>query len=287
MGELIAGQTTAMVITYNEGPNLRRCLDRLLWAPRIVVIDSGSTDETLDVARQYSQVDILERPFDDFATQCNFGLARIETRWVLSLDADYQLSEALVAEISALREDDVAGYSAAFLYRMYGRPLRGSLYPPRVVLYRKDAATYRNEGHAHRVMIAGRVAALRGKILLDDRKPHARWFASQQHYARREADYLLATPRTGLGWADRVRLMGWPAPILVFFHTLIVKRCALDGWAGWLYVLQRTFAEIALALEIVDRRVRNRALAEASGSPRDEAVHMPERADTRFREPSS
>src|SRR5262245_35439315 len=220
MGELIARQTTAMVISYNEGPNLRRCLDRLRWAPKILIIDSGSTDETLDVARRYSQVDIVERPFDDFATQCNFGLARIETRWVLSLDADYQLSEPLVAEISALREDDVAGYSAAFVYRMYGRPLRGSLYPPRVVLYRKDAATYRNEGHAHRVMIAGRVATLRGKILLDDRKPLARWMDSQQRYARREADHLLGTPRSGLGWADRLRLMAWPAPILVFFYTL-------------------------------------------------------------------
>lgn len=280
MGELIAGQTTAMVITYNEGPNLRRCLDRLRWAPRILLIDSGSTDETLDIARQHPQVDIVERPFDDFATQCNFGLARIETRWVLSLDADYQLSEALVAEISALRENDVAGYSAAFIYRMYGRPLRGSLYPPRVVLYRKDGAAYRNEGHAHRVGVAGRVASLHGRILLDDRKPLARWLASQQHYARREADYLLATPRAGLGWADRVRLMGWPAPILVFFYTLIVKRCALDGWAGWLYVLQRTFAEIALALEIVDRRVRNRAPAETSGSERNEASRLPERADT-------
>jgi glycosyltransferase involved in cell wall biosynthesis len=280
MGELIAGQTTAMVITYNEGPNLLRCLDGLRWAPRILIVDSGSTDETLDIARQYSQAEIVERPFDDFATQCNFGLARIETRWVLSLDADYQLSEALVTEISALREDDVAGYSAAFVYRMYGRPLRGSLYPPRVVLYRKDGAAYRNEGHAHRVMITGRVANLRGKILLDDRKALARWFASQQHYARREADYLLAAPRADLGRADRVRLMGWPAPVLVFFYTLIVKRCALDGWAGWLYALQRTFAEIALALEIVDRRVRNRAPAETSDRERDEAGRVSERADT-------
>ena len=61
---------------------------------------------------------------------------------------------------------------------------------------------------------------------------------------------------------------------------MIVKRCALDGWAGWLYVLQRTFAEIALALEIVDRRVRNRAPAETSGSERNEASRLPERADT-------
>jgi hypothetical protein len=73
--------------------------------------------------------------------------------------------------------------------------------------------------------------------------------------------------------------MGWPAPILVFFYTLIVKRCALDGWAGWLYVLQRTFAEVALAMEIVDRHVRSRAPPETSGSRHDEAAHLPERAD--------
>jgi glycosyltransferase involved in cell wall biosynthesis len=281
MGELIAGQTTAMVITYNEGPNLRRCLDRLRWAPRILVIDSGSTDETLAVARQHSNVDIVVRPFDDFATQCNFGLAQIETRWVLSLDADYQLSEALVAELSSLREADVAGYSAGFVYRIYGRPLRGSLYPPRVVLYRRDGAAYRNEGHAHRIAIAGPIGTVRGKILLDDRKPLSRWLTSQQLYAKREADHLLATRRTDLGRTDRLRLMGWPAPILVFLYTLIVKRCALDGWAGWLYVLQRTFAEIALALEIVDRRVRSRVPAETGETEHNVGARSPERADTR------
>jgi hypothetical protein len=129
-------------------------------------------------------------------------------------------------------------------------------------------------------VIAGGIATLHGKILLDDRKPHARWLESQQRYARQEADYLLVTPRAGLGWADRVRLLGWPAPILVFLYTLIVKRCALDGWAGWLYVLQRTFAELALALEIADRRVRCRAPAETSGSEGVEARPLPERADT-------
>jgi glycosyltransferase involved in cell wall biosynthesis len=280
MGELIAGQVTAMVITFNEGPNLARCLDRLRWAPRILVVDSGSTDETLDIARQHLQVDIAERPFDDFATQCNFGLARIETRWVLSLDADYELSDALVAEISSLREEDVAGYSADFVYRMYGRPLRGSLYPPRVVLYRREGAAYRNEGHAHRIVIPGRAGTLHGKILLDDRKPLSRWFTSQQHYAKREADYLLATPHADLGRADRMRLMGWPAPILVFLYTLIVKRCALDGWAGWLYVLQRTFAETALALEIVDQRVRHRKQTETGRKGHNAAARSPERADT-------
>jgi hypothetical protein len=50
--------------------------------------------------------------------------------------------------------------------------------------------------------------------------------------------------------------MGWPAPILVFFYTLLFKGCLFDGWAGWYYVLQRTLAEIMIALEVVERRLR-------------------------------
>jgi hypothetical protein len=50
--------------------------------------------------------------------------------------------------------------------------------------------------------------------------------------------------------------MGWPAPVAVFFYTLLWKGCILDGWPGWLYVLQRTLAETMIALEVVDRRIR-------------------------------
>jgi hypothetical protein len=56
--------------------------------------------------------------------------------------------------------------------------------------------------------------------------------------------------------------MGWPAPILVFFYTLLWKRCVLDGWPGWLYVLQRTFAETIISIEVVDRRLRARLLVD-------------------------
>ena len=55
---------------------------------------------------------------------------------------------------------------------------------------------------------------------------------------------------------DRIRRMGWLSPFLVFFYTLIFKGCIFDGWAGWLYVLQRTNAEMMIALEIIDRRLR-------------------------------
>lgn len=245
-----------MIITFNEAPNLARCLDRLSWASRILIVDSGSTDATLTIARAYPHVDLVERGFDDFASQCNFGLSRITTPWVLSLDADYALSETLEREITTLREGAAQGYAAAFVYRINGRALRGGLYPPRTILYRARGAAYRNEGHGHRVEVPGPVARLAGKVYHDDRKPLATWFDSQRRYARREADYLLTAPQRALGWPDRLRRMGWPAPPLVFLYALLVKGCILDGWPGWFYVLQRTAAEIMIALELADRRLR-------------------------------
>ena len=248
---------TPFIIAYNEAPNIARTLDKLVWAKRIIVIDSGSTDATLEIVRSYPQVTVVHRSFDDFASQCNFGITQVATPWVLSLDADYELSEGIVTELHSLNPSaTTSGYRARFIYRIYGRPLRGTLYPPRTVLYRKDKAYYRNEGHAHQVMVDGEIIPLSGVIYHDDRKPLARWFRSQQQYASQEAGHLLASDRKSLKRTDRIRLTGWAAPLLVFVYTLVFKRCVLDGWPGWYYSLQRLLAETMIALEIADRRLR-------------------------------
>ena len=250
-------QITPLIITYNEAPNIARTISKLLWAKRIVVIDSGSTDATLGMLRSFPQVDVIQHPFSDFAGQCNFGLTQVDTLWVLSLDADYELSDALVEELAGLYAPaSVAGYRARFVYRIHGRDLRGTLYPPRIVLYRKDKARYRNEGHGHRVAVDGEALPLVGVIYHDDRKPLARWFDSQQRYARAEAGYLIETPREKLKRSDRIRRLGWLAPIGVLFYTLFIKGCILDGWPGWYYALQRLCAETLIALEILERRLR-------------------------------
>lgn len=253
----IAADITAMIITFNEEANIARTLEAVAWVPEILVIDSGSTDQTLAIVARYPNARVVTRPFDTFADQCNFGLTQVRTSWVLSLDADYELTESLASEMRDLEPGgDVAGYRARFVYRVYGRPLRATLYPPRVVLYRRERARYGNEGHGHRVSIDGEVRTLQAAIYHDDRKPLSRWFASQLKYVRQEVDFLLEAPRGELKRSDRIRLMAWPAPILVFFATLLWKRCIFDGWPGWLYVLQRTAVEVMIAIEIVDRRLR-------------------------------
>lgn len=252
-------QITPLVLTYNEAPNIARTLAKLSWARRIVVIDSGSTDATLQLLRNFPQVDVFDRPFTDFAAQCNFGLAQVQTPWVLSLDADYELSNSLVEEIGRLEDEaSIAGYRAQFVYRIYGRALRGTLYPPRIVLYRKELALYRNEGHGHRVTIDGQVSEFRGVIYHDDRKPLSRWFDSQRRYAAEEARYLVDAPVEKLKLSDRVRRFGWLAPFGILVYTLFVKGCIVDGWPGWFYALQRLIAESMIAVEIVERRLRCR-----------------------------
>jgi glycosyltransferase involved in cell wall biosynthesis len=247
---------TPLLITYNEIENIARTLAPLAWARRIVVIDSGSTDGTLDVLKADPRIEVHHRPFDSFAEQCNFGLSKIASEWVLSLDADYELSEQLVAELTTLWPSDAhGGFRARFVYRIYGRPLRGSLYPPRVVLYRVSKGRYENEGHGHRVRLSGEISDLKAPIYHDDRKPLTRWLASQLKYARREAEHLLDAPRERLSTVEKIRLMGWPAPMLVFFYVLIAKGAVLDGLAGWFYAFQRLFAEVLLALELLDRRL--------------------------------
>jgi glycosyltransferase involved in cell wall biosynthesis len=250
---------TPLLITYNEEPNIDRTLRKLTWAPRIVVIDSGSTDNTLDIVRRYPQAEIVHRKFSDFASQCNFGLENIKTNWVLSLDADYELSDELVEELKALHERrDINGFRARFVYRIHGHALRGALYPGRTVLYRKSEGRYHNDGHGHRVRISGNIEDLHGVIYHDDRKPLSRWLNSQLRYARDEANYLLASQKNDLSRVDRLRLMCWPAPPLVGAYTLFVKGCLFDGWPGWQYVLQRVCFEVILALEIVDERLSRR-----------------------------
>lgn len=251
-----------LILTRDEEANLARTLDALSAFPRVVVLDSGSTDATPAIAARYPNVRLHVRAFDAHANQWNHGLAGcgIEAAWVLALDADHVLDRALGAEIAALSPpEDVAGYRAGFRYCIAGRPLSGTLYPPQVILFRRARARYVQTGHTQRLVLDGDVRPLAAKIRHDDRKPLARWIASQQRYAALEAEYLLAAPRSELGATGRLRLLGWPAPLAAFAYTLLVKRCWLDGRAGWIYVLQRTLAEVMIALEVLDRRGDARA----------------------------
>jgi glycosyltransferase involved in cell wall biosynthesis len=250
-------EITPMILTLNEEANIGRTLAKLTWARRILVIDSGSTDRTLEIVGQHPQAVVVRRDFDSAAAQCNFGLTHIDSEWVLSLDADYVLSDELISEIGSLQPaDNIRGFWARFVYQIFDRTLRASVYPPRAVLYRRSTAAYVDEGHTQRVRIDGQLLQLSHPIYHDDRKPIGRWFSSQVRYASLEASHLLTRDVSKLGRGDRLRLLILPAPVLMFFYVLFIKRCLLDGWSGWYYAFQRVCAETMLSIELLDRRLR-------------------------------
>lgn len=249
-------QITPLILTWNEEPNLRRCLERLRWASTVLVLDSGSTDGTAQIAAEFPNARLLVRPFDDHTSQWNAGVDAVQTRWILALDADYVPGPGFEEELAAIPGDtDCDAFFATFRYLIAGRALRGCLYPPRAVLFRKDRCRYRPDGHTQLLHVPGKTAALRKRIDHDDRKPLSRWFASQDNYARLEAAKLRSLDPGDLHLQDRIRRTMVLGPVLVFFYTLLGRGTILDGWRGWYYTLQRTVAEIMLSLHLLEKHL--------------------------------
>ena len=171
---MILDSITPILLTFNEERNIGRTLSMLSWARNIVVVDSGSSDGTVDILNACDNVRVFSRKFDSHSSQWQFALKQtgIETEWVLALDADYRLSPALVDELKDLiPQKEVNSYRVCFTYCIDGKPIRGSLYPPLSVLYRRESAYYIQQGHAMRVQVDGRTRDLKSLIYHDDRNP--------------------------------------------------------------------------------------------------------------------
>jgi len=252
-------QITPIIVTYNEAPNIERTLNALAWANEVLVIDSFSNDETLSICAKFTNVRVIQNEYSGPTDQSNFGLEQdIQNEWVMSMDADYVVTPALQDEIADLAPNsDVRGFEIGFEYLINGRPLKGSLYPPRTALYRHKSARYQRDGHTQRVVIDGLVLPLKQKMQHDDRKPYSRWLASQRKYAAQEAQKLAGIKWQTLSWPDRLRYWG-VAPLAVIPYTLIVKGLAFSGYAGLEYTWQRVVAEVYLQLARINLKIKKK-----------------------------
>jgi len=275
--DLMTPSVTPVILTYNEESNLSRTLEGVAWARDIVVVDSFSNDQTLAIAGRFANVRVFQRRFDTHADQWNFAIEQtnIASDWVLALDADYVAPPCMQAELArATREAGRVGFLADFRYCVFGRPLRASLYPAHVVLFRRGRGRYAQFGHTQRLVIDGEIGRLTVKLDHDDRKPLGRWLEAQAKYAGLEADFV-ARGRGELRAIDRLRKTGWLAPIVVLLHVLLVKRCLLEGRRGWCYALQRTLFEILFCLAWLERGWMRAPAARAASSDRSEFAPLP------------
>ena len=131
------------IVAFNEAANLERTLASVGWADEIVVVDSGSADRTVEIAREFGAA-VQVRPWPGFAAQKNFAIAQCTGAWVLSLDADEELSPELQAEVRTVLATDppVDGFRLKRRNLFLGRWIRhGGFYPDsKLRLFRRKAA---------------------------------------------------------------------------------------------------------------------------------------------------
>lgn len=220
------------IITLNEEENLPRCLESARQvADEILVVDSGSSDRTETIARQFG-ARWEPRDWPGFVAQKNRALALARHPWVLSLDADEELSPELIREIRALKEkpetDAPSGYSMPRMVRFQGKWIRrGDWYPDRLVrLFRRDQARFAGGSVHERLELQGPVTPLRSDLYHYSFRDAADLRERTEKYARLWAQDRLAAGKTCQPWTPHLRAA------FRFLRGYLLKRGFLDGPQG-------------------------------------------------------
>jgi hypothetical protein len=255
MGNSVNASVTPLVLTYNEEPNIGRTLESLRWAERVVVLDSGSTDKTEEIAKGFCNVDWRDRRFDNHRAQWEYGIhgTDITSDFVLALDADMSVRPAFVEELKVnFLVSQCAGGVTPFEFRILGYPLAGSIYPAQLRLFRRNAVKIGQHGHTQEFFIDSRVYRFETPIIHDDRKSIERWVSSQASYSALEARRIAAQspPR----WRDRLRELG-VMPLIAGALAYIRAGGPLRGAAAVRYAHERAAYECLLAIRLMSARL--------------------------------
>jgi glycosyltransferase involved in cell wall biosynthesis len=251
-------ELSAIILTYNEEANLPECLASLAGLnAHIFVVDSGSTDRTLEIARSGGAC-VVEHPFEHYGAQRNWAQATlpIRTPWVLHLDADERLTPELVCEIAAILRQppaDVDGFLLRKRTMFMGRWMKhGGHYPAyHLRLFRTGKGRCEDRLYDQHFLVDGRVAQLKHDyidVLTSDLQTwtlrHTRWAALEAAELQRASghDQVRAAP---LGHAIerkrwlRVGVYG-RAPLFArafgyWFYRYVLRRGFLDGTEGLIF----------------------------------------------------
>ena len=215
------------MITKNEEANLARCLASVRPVVReIVVVDSGSTDRTLEIARGFADR-VLTQPWLGFGPQKQFAVDRAGESWVLSIDADEALSGPLAREIRELSFDK-DGYELPRRSFYLGRWIAHGTWAPDPVLrlFQRDRARFTPDLVHETVELHGTRARLEGPL------DHWPYRDLAHHHAKIDALSTLQAERMfkegrRASWADLALKPGWE-----FFRSYVVRRGFLDGTPG-------------------------------------------------------
>ncbi|HUB83235.1 MAG TPA: glycosyltransferase [Bryobacteraceae bacterium] len=237
---------TPLILTHNEEANIETALAALAWARKVVVVDSGSSDRTEEIARTFGNVAWFVQPFDSHSSQWSFGVREtsIDTRYILALDADMRPGTGFLEELARFAGGPVRSGLVPFEYRMQRRRLLGSIYPPQVRVFPRDEVRIEQRGHTQVFTSSAPMYRFRSKLIHEDCKPFARWVANQLRYAALEADRIRTAPAQS--FRDRLRRSGI-SPAIWGGYAYLRAGGPFAGRAARAYAQERMVFEALLA----------------------------------------
>jgi glycosyltransferase involved in cell wall biosynthesis len=265
-------KVSCLVLTYNEATNIGACLRALSWCDDILVLDSGSSDATVEIARIH-RARVMERPFDDFASQRNFGLEEGAFRhdWVLHLDADEIVTEEFVAHLAALEpRPGIDAYRVPSKMMLFGRWIKhAGMYPVyQVRLGHRDRLRFVQVGHGQREDLpAERIGIFEQPYLHFCFSRGLRgWLDKHVRYARDEATLILEirqgirkeeeaqdmTARRRVLKARAARLPAALRPLLRFLYIYLFRQGFRDGRAGFAYAFMLSVYEGMISVFLME-----------------------------------
>jgi glycosyltransferase involved in cell wall biosynthesis len=231
------GKTLSVaIITRNEEANLPRTLGSIHWANEIVVVDCGSTDGTVELAWRFG-AKVIQQDWLGFGQQKNFAIERCTGEWVLSLDADEEVSETLAQEIERL----LAGTPAVDAYYLprrnffLGRWIRyGGYYPDQKLrLFRKGTASFEESAVHETVQYSGATHTLHGDLIHHAYPTLENYIEHMNRYSTLGATQAAVRGKT----SESLAAFFWNAllnPVATFFYNYILRLGFLDGREGLL-----------------------------------------------------
>jgi (heptosyl)LPS beta-1,4-glucosyltransferase len=222
---------SAVVITRNEEPRLSTCLESLTWADEIVIVDAESTDRTVEIARAFTERIVL-RPWPGFAAQKNFAADQTRSAWVLSVDADEEVSADLREEIQRVLAEPspAAGYAIPRRNIFWNRWVRyGGLYPDwQIRLFQRGRGRFVERAVHESVEVTGEVRRLGSPLIHRSYESVGQFLERAHRYSSLAADDLV---RGGARVGPFSLVL---RPLGRFLSMYFMRRGFLDGTPGLL-----------------------------------------------------
>ena len=250
----MSARLTVTVITWNEEPRLRRCLESVAWADEIVVVDAESSDKTVAIARDFTD-HVFIRQWDGFARQKNWALEHAHGEWILSLDADEEVSVELRDAIRRVLASTAGpdGYAVPRRNVFWGRWVRhGRLYPDwQLRLFRRGTGRFVDRDVHESVEVTGPVARLDGPLVHESYRDVADFLERTNRYTTLAAEEWVRSGRT-IGASDLIF-----RPLGRFASMYLVHAGFLDGSRGFLLATLYAYYVFVRSAKIWER-VRHR-----------------------------